>query len=79
MRVVKELQRGVLKISVFNWNNKYIIKLELGNLEQTFKISELDLYGENQIEEIISDDFLHKAISRFDDMAQSMREALKNP
>ena len=79
MRVVKELQHGAVKISVFNWNNKYILKLESGNLEQTFKISELDLYGENQIEEILTDDFLHKAIARFDDMAQSMREALKNP
>lgn len=79
MRVVKEFQRGLLKISVFSWNNKYIIKLESGSLEQTFKISELDLYGENQIEEILSDDFLHQAISRFDAMAKSMQEALKTP
>ena len=43
MRVVKEIPHSACKITVFSWNQKYLIKLEQGDFEQTFKVSEFDV------------------------------------
>lgn len=44
MRVIKEINlANALKATVFSWNGKYIIKIEQGHLEQTYKISEMEI------------------------------------
>ena len=75
MRVVKEIFGKPCKITVFSWNGKYLIKLEQGPFEQTFKISEFDI-TEEELEEVLNEVFLNEAISRFDDMGQSLRKAI---
>ena len=42
MRVIKEISFSDCKASIFYMNQKYIIKFETGNLEQSYKLSELD-------------------------------------
>ena len=42
MRVIAEIPHPQIKISIFYMNQKYIIKFEMYNLEQTYKLSELD-------------------------------------
>ena len=49
MRVVVEIPHKECKITVFAWNNRYLIKLEQGLLEQTFKVNEYDLSGESEL------------------------------
>lgn len=75
MRVVKEITGKPCKITVFSWNGKYLIKLESGPFEQTFKVSELDVL-EEELDDILSETFLNKALKRFDDMAESLRSAV---
>ncbi|MBO3698605.1 hypothetical protein [Roseivirga sp. E12] len=75
MRVVKEITGKSCKITVFSWNGKYLIKLESGPFEQTFKVSELDVM-EPELDDILNETFLGEAIKRFDEMAQSLRSAL---
>lgn len=75
MRVVKEITGKPCKITVFSWNEKYIIKLELGPFEQTFKVSMMD-YLEEEMEEILSDNFISEALARFTDMGESLRKAI---
>jgi hypothetical protein len=75
MRVVKEIPHPECKITVFHWNNKYLIKLELGPFEQTFKINETDISGEDDVYKIISQDFIEDAMARFSDMSRSIAEA----
>lgn len=55
------------KISLFNMNQKYIIKFEQGTLEQSYKLSELDLSGggANEIFQIIDEAFITTVIERF--------------
>lgn len=74
MRVVKEITEKACKITVFSWNGKYIIKLENGPFEQTFKVSEFDVL-EEEIDGILSVDFINEAMARFDAMAVSLRKA----
>lgn len=78
MRVVGEIPNPHCKITIFSWNNKYLIKLEQGLLEQTFKVSEMDVTGDEDIKKLIEGNFLKSALERFNNMNQSLYEALEN-
>jgi hypothetical protein len=75
MRVVGEIPHPECKITIFHWNNRYLIKIEAGPFEQTFKINEHDLSSESDINKIVSQDFIAQAIARFSDMSRSLAEA----
>ena len=75
MRVVREISHPDCKITIFSWNNRYLIKLEQGVLEQTYKIPEQDLLGEEDLMTLLDAEFLHQAAQRFQDMGQSLYEA----
>ena len=77
MRVIKEIPHSLCRISIFQWNGKYIIKLEQDNLEQTFKIDEFDIMNLDEVESIISEDFLKSAADRFRKMNFDLDKAMK--
>lgn len=77
MRVVKEILHPNLKITIFNWNNRYLIKLEAGSFEQTYKISELDVISETDVVNLLDEDFLAQASTRFNEMAKSLSLAIR--
>ncbi len=75
MRVLAQIPHPLLSITLFMWNQKYIIKYELDNLEQTYKIHELDATGEAQIMEIAqNENFIQSIITRFEAMRQEWGE-----
>ena len=74
MRIVKEVPNPLCKITIYSWNGKYLIKLEHGLLEQTFKISELEV-TEEELDEILNDQFIEEALQRFEGMSKSIRKA----
>lgn len=76
MRVLKEIPTPQYKITLYAWNNRYIIKLEQGLLEQTFKVNEFDVTSEADIEKMIDETFLKEAMERFNAMSRSLGEAL---
>lgn len=78
MRVVNEFVQEEIRISVFSWNNKYIIKYELGPLEQTFKVSEMDILEESELEAFWKGDFFEKVRIRFEEMGKTFRAQLEN-
>jgi len=78
MRVVNEFTKNGIRISLFSWNNKYLLKFEQGMIEQTFKISEMDIVEENDLAIFYSDDFLSNVQKRFDEMHQLLRSQLEN-
>ncbi|EIM76182.1 hypothetical protein A3SI_11174 [Nitritalea halalkaliphila LW7] len=78
MRVVKELTQGDIRISIFSWNNKYILKYELGPLEQTYKVSEMDILEEKELEGFLSEPFLEGVKNNFEVMGEKLRFQLEN-
>lgn len=78
MRVVKELIQEEIRVSIFSWNNKYILKFELGPMEQTFKLSEMDVLEESDLDAFLGGDFFQKVRVRFDEMGKSFRSELEN-
>ena len=75
MKVIGEILHPELKITIFHWNNRYLIKLEAGPFEQTFKIEEYDLSSEEEIKSIVNEEFIQQSIIRFSDMAKSLTKA----
>lgn len=78
MRVVGEIPHPELKITIFHWNNRYLIKLEAGLFEQTFKVQEYDVTSEQEVMKLVDDGFIKSALSRFNEMAESLHRAMEN-
>lgn len=78
MRVVAEIPREDFKITVFSWNSKYLVKFERGNYEQTYKVSEMDLTGDDDIKALIHDEaFLTSVKERFMAMSRDFHVGLE--
>jgi len=77
MRIIGEIPHSLCKITLYQWNNRYLIKLEKDHLEQTFKVDQFELTSENELQALIDDVFLQKALDRFETMEQSLAEALR--
>ncbi|HEK21881.1 MULTISPECIES: hypothetical protein [unclassified Mucilaginibacter] len=76
MRVIAELPHPDFKITIMSMNQKFIIKMEQGTLEQTYKVPEMDLTdGVNSVFEILDDVFLTKVSARFAEMGKDYHEA----
>lgn len=78
MRVVKEFVRNDIRISIFSWNNKYLIKFELGPMEQTFKVPEMDILEESDLDVFCEGEFWDAVSIRFEEMGISLQNQLKN-
>ncbi len=70
MRYIKDIPNEYCKTSLYSFNNKFIIKFEAGMYEQIYKVSELDVSGEEDIEEMLGDTFFKKVIERFKAMQE---------
>lgn len=79
MRIIAELPHPDCKISIFNMNQKYIVKFEQGTLEQSYKLSELDLSGGgvNDVFEILDDEFIKTVVDKFKSMRTDFNTAYK--
>ena len=69
MRVIAELPHAVCKITIFSMNQKFIIKLEKGVYEQSYKVSEIDMTdGVDGVFKILDDEFMNTVAERFQQM-----------
>ena len=76
MRIIAELPHPDFKISILNMNAKFIVKIEQGSLEQSYKIPEMDLTeGVNSIFEILDEEFLKTVSARFVAMRTDFKDA----
>lgn len=78
MRIIGEIPHPDCRITLFHWNNRYIVKLERGYLEQTFKIDQFDLSSEKDLHILVNEEFVREAISHFDAMDQSLQKSFQN-
>ncbi len=76
MRIIAELPHPEFKISILNMNQKFIIKIEQGTIEQSYKIPEMDLTdGVNSVFELLDEDFLKTVAARFLEMRKDFKES----
>jgi hypothetical protein len=77
MRIVGEIPHDVCKITLYSWNNRYLIKLEAGFLEQTYKVNQFDIVSEGDLYKIVDAHFVKEALTRFEEMNKSLLSAME--
>jgi len=77
MRYIKDIANNRFKISIYHWNNKYIIKIESGMYEQTYKIDEYEVTNVEEIEKCMDLVFLAKVTTRFEAMRDDFGDSLQ--
>jgi hypothetical protein len=69
MKVIAQLPHSEFAVTLYWWNQKYILKFERDNLEQTYKISQLDVTGEEDVKKMLQNEaFSQKVSLRFEAM-----------
>ena len=77
MHFIKEIPHDSMRISLFEWNSKYILKFETPELEQSFKFSIMDFSSQKEIEELAtSSSFQNTIIQNFKNMYEAMSQNL---
>jgi len=77
MRYIKDIINTKYKISLYQWNNKYIVKIESGMYEQTYKIDEYEVSNTEEIEKCIDEVFISSVTERFKLMNNDFTDTLK--
>ncbi len=69
MRHLQEIPHSHFRMGLYAWNNKFILKIETGPYEQTYKISEMDVTTAEEVIQLLDADFLERVGQRFGEMA----------
>ncbi|HMQ00107.1 MAG TPA: hypothetical protein PKC24_10015, partial [Cyclobacteriaceae bacterium] len=75
-RVLAEIPPPACKINIFQWNNKYLIKIEDGALEQTYKIDMTDVLDEKELYQVIDEAFIQECLKNFQSMELLLRSTI---
>jgi len=75
MRVLAEIPHPKYKIQLFNYNAKDVVKIELGQFEQIFKIAEADVEDLEEVKRMVSETLLNNSIKRFLSMREDWLDA----
>jgi hypothetical protein len=75
MRTVTKIEHPKLDISIFLRENKYIVKIVLDQYEQIYRLNQMDVAGMDDMEKMISDEFLEKVWMRFVEMSKDFKDA----
>lgn len=78
MRTVAEIPHHTFKVTIFSYNTKYIVKVELSQFEQIYKISEMDVNGLDDVRKMLSDSFYENCMDRFLTMRDDWSSAFNN-
>lgn len=82
MRVIGEMAKANLRVSLFYWNDKYVLKLEKGPFEQIYKASVFDLPtippgAEMEFfNNLLDEGFLKNVNHRFTEMEKEFQELI---
>jgi hypothetical protein len=75
MRIIDSIPHPSISISIFQMNDKYIVKFEAGPMEQAFKFYTEDVKSVDGVKKLINSDFIETVRLRFNDMFIQMKNA----
>ncbi|WP_247236373.1 hypothetical protein [Telluribacter sp. SYSU D00476] len=77
MRYIHDIPHPQYKISLYQWNGKYIIKFEAGGMyEQTYKLDETEVSSPEEVHQILDDTFMARVTERFTAMHADFGDSL---
>ena len=68
MRIIDSIPHPSLQISIFQMNDKYIVKFEAGMMEQAFKFNVNEVKDTASLKKIVNPDFIETVRKRFNEM-----------
>jgi hypothetical protein len=74
MRIIDSIPHESMTISIFQMNDKYMVKFEAGPMEQVFKFSVSEMKSLDNLKAKINQDFIETTRKRFNEMFLQMRE-----
>ena len=77
MRYIKDIANPEFKIGLYQWNNKYIIKVESGMYEQTYKLDAYEVENSDEVEVCMDPQFLTAVRENFERMQSAFFDSLK--
>jgi hypothetical protein len=75
MRIIDSIPHPSMSISIFQMNDKFIVKFEAGPMEQAFKFYTEDVKSVEGLKKLINDSFIETVRVRFNEMFLQMKEA----
>ena len=74
MRIIDSIPHPTITISIFQINEKFIVKFEAGPMEQSFKFDNADVKGVENLKKLITPDFIEAVRKRFNEMFLQMKD-----
>ena len=75
MRIIDTIPHPSISISIFQMNDKFIVKFEAGPMEQAFKFYTEDVKSVDGLKKLINEVFIETVRLRFNEMFMQMKEA----
>ncbi len=75
MRIIDSIPHPSITISIFQMNEKFIVKFEAGPMEQAFKFENSEVKGLENLKKIITPEFIEEVRKRFNEMFLQMKNA----
>lgn len=76
MRIVDSIPHESMSISIFQMNDKYIVKFEAGPMEQAFKFHTDQVKSLDNLKKLISPEFIETTRGRFNEMFLQMKAVI---
>ena len=68
MRIVDSIPHPSITISIFEMNDKYLVKFEAAMMEQVFKYTKEEASNLDKLKLLITPEFIEKVRERFNEM-----------
>ena len=75
MRIIDSIPHPSMTISIFQMNDKFILKFEAGPMEQAFKFYIEDVRSAEGLKALVNEAFIETVRQRFNDMFMQMKGA----
>lgn len=73
MRIIDSIPHPSMTISIFQMNDKFILKFEAGPMEQAFKFYVEDVRSVEGLKALVDEAFIEIVRQRFNDMFMQMK------
>ncbi|TAE29043.1 MAG: hypothetical protein EAZ91_13575 [Cytophagales bacterium] len=77
MRYLHDIPNPQFKVGLYSWNNRYILKIEAGIYEQTYKIDQTDVINPDDLPTLLDERFTEQVAQRFTEMAHNWAETIE--
>ena len=79
MRIIDSIPHPSITISIFQMNDKFIVKFEAGPMEQSFKFDSAEVKSVDNLKKLIDSQFIETVRKRFNEMFLQMKDLTLNP